>query len=60
MSPHWPTTCELLALIDLCEHHAATAEEWQALEALVERLPEALDTGPMRRARVLIERGKTA
>jgi len=49
---------ELLALSDLCEHHVATAEEWAVLEALVERLPEALDTDLMRKARELVERAK--
>jgi DNA-binding winged helix-turn-helix (wHTH) protein/tetratricopeptide (TPR) repeat protein len=44
---------ELLALVDLCEHHEASAEERHALEALVDRLPEAHDTEPVRRARSL-------
>ena len=46
---------ELLALVDLCEHHVASAEDRQALEALIDRLPEARDTEPVRRARSLFK-----
>jgi tetratricopeptide (TPR) repeat protein len=46
---------ELLALLDLCEHHDATAGEVLALEALVARLPEAADTAKVARARSLVE-----
>jgi len=44
---------ELLALVDLCEHHGATAEDSLALAALVDRLPEAADTDAARKARSL-------
>jgi hypothetical protein len=46
---------ELLALVELCEHHVASAEDRHALEALVDRLPEARDTEPVRRARSLFK-----
>ncbi len=46
---------ELLALVELCEHHAATAEERGAVRTLVGRLPEAHDTPLLGRARELIE-----
>jgi hypothetical protein len=46
---------ELLALVELCEHHMASAEDRQALEALVDRLPEARDTEPVGRARSLFK-----
>lgn len=45
---------ELLALLDLCEHHDATAEEGHTLAALVGRLPEAADTDPVRRAAAFV------
>ena len=35
---------ELLALSELCEQDDATAEDRQALAALVDQLPEASDT----------------
>lgn len=41
---------ELLALVDLCEHHEASTPERRALAALVSQLPEARDTVPVRRA----------
>jgi hypothetical protein len=44
---------ELLALVDLCERGDASAEERRALAALVEQLPEAVDTAVMTRARAL-------
>lgn len=44
---------ELLALVDLCEHHAATTKERQRLAALVDALPEAAATEPVQRARSL-------
>ncbi|WP_445145010.1 AAA family ATPase [Dyella sp. Tek66A03] len=46
---------ELLALVELCGHPTATAEERGALRTLVGRLPEAHDTPLLRRARELIE-----
>ena len=44
---------ELPALVDLCEHGAATVEDRRALGALVDRLPEAADTDAVRNARSL-------
>ena len=35
---------ELMALIELCDHDSATAEDRRALAALVDQLPEAIDT----------------
>jgi DNA-binding winged helix-turn-helix (wHTH) protein/tetratricopeptide (TPR) repeat protein len=46
---------ELQALVDLCEHHAAAAAERSALVALVDRLPEAKNTAPVRRARSILQ-----
>lgn len=51
---------ELLALVELCEHHEATAAERGALAALVDRLPEAGDTVPVRRARSILQALKPA
>nr|WP_283255994.1 AAA family ATPase [Dyella humicola] len=51
---------ELLALVELCEHHAATLEERGALRTLVGRLPEAADTALVGRARSLLTRAKPA
>jgi len=51
---------ELLALVDLCEHHDAAAAERSALAALVDRLPEAGDTVPVRRARSILQAVKPA
>jgi tetratricopeptide (TPR) repeat protein len=45
---------ELLALVDLCEHHEAAAAERSALAELVDRLPEAGDTVAVRRARTIL------
>ncbi|MFS2126314.1 ATP-binding protein [Pseudomonas sp. Pseusp97] len=45
---------ELLALVELCSRGDATDEEHQALARLVERLPEAEGSEPMRRARTLL------
>ena len=44
---------ELHALVDLCEHGDATAEDRRTLAALVDRLPEAVDTHLVRMARSL-------
>ena len=49
---------ELLALVELCGQHEAAAEDRQALAALVERLPEAAGTEPVRRARALLQAAK--
>jgi ATP/maltotriose-dependent transcriptional regulator MalT len=46
---------ELLAQIELCEHESATAEDSDALAALVDRLPEARETAAVKRARALLE-----
>ena len=40
---------ELMALLELCERGGATAKDRRALAALVDRLPEALDTAASRR-----------
>ena len=45
---------ELIAFVELCEHGGATAEDRQALAALVDRLPEAIDTAAVNRARALL------
>ncbi len=45
---------ELLALVELCEHHVATDEERGTLRMLVGRLPEAHDTPLLKRARELV------
>jgi tetratricopeptide (TPR) repeat protein len=45
---------ELLALVDLGEHHRLDADERQALRALAERLPEAQDRPELHRARRLL------
>jgi hypothetical protein len=49
---------ELTALIELCDHHRATAKDRRALSALVDRLPEALDTAAVARARALLDKTK--
>jgi DNA-binding winged helix-turn-helix (wHTH) protein/tetratricopeptide (TPR) repeat protein len=41
---------ELLALVVLCEHGEASADEQRALAELVRRLPDARATAPVRRA----------
>jgi tetratricopeptide (TPR) repeat protein len=46
---------ELLARVDLCEHEGATAEDRDALAALVDRLAEARETAAVKRARALLE-----
>jgi tetratricopeptide (TPR) repeat protein len=51
---------ELLALVDLCEHHEAAAADRSALALLVDRLPEAGDTVPVRRARSFLQAVKPA
>ncbi len=45
---------ELLALIELCDRHSATAKDRRALAALVDQLPEAPDTAAVARARALL------
>lgn len=51
---------ELLALVDLCEHHEAAVAERSALAMLVDRLPEAGDTAPVRRAQAILQAAKPA
>ena len=46
---------ELLARVDLCEHGGATAEDRDALAALVGRLAEARETAAVKKARTLLE-----
>ena len=46
---------ELLARIELCEHESATAEDRDALAALVDRLAEARETAAVKKARALLE-----
>jgi DNA-binding winged helix-turn-helix (wHTH) protein/tetratricopeptide (TPR) repeat protein len=46
---------ELLAMLELFENGAATAQDRLGLEALVERLPEAIDTAAHAKARVLLK-----
>jgi ATP/maltotriose-dependent transcriptional regulator MalT len=48
----------LLALVDLCAHHDAATEERDALAMLVDQLPEAADTEPVTRARLLLQASK--
>jgi hypothetical protein len=48
---------ELVARVDLCGHDGASPDDRRALEALVYRLPEAHDTGPVKRARALLSLG---
>jgi hypothetical protein len=51
---------ELMALIELCEHGGATAEDLHALAALVDQLPEAGDTAAVGKARALLGSTKPA
>ncbi|RZL89564.1 MAG: transcriptional regulator [Variovorax sp.] len=51
---------ELLALVDLCEHHEASIPQRRALAALVDQLPEARDTVPVRRAQSVLKAAKPA
>jgi hypothetical protein len=44
---------ELMALVDLCAHPGASTAERQALEELVDQLPEAAGSEPVMRARSL-------
>jgi len=48
----------LLALVELCAHHDAATEERDALAMLVDQLPEAADTEPVTRARLLLQASK--
>jgi tetratricopeptide (TPR) repeat protein len=49
---------ELLALVELCGHHDATTEDYQALAALVDQLPETDGTELLKRARSLLQATK--
>lgn len=51
---------ELMALLELCERGGATAEDGCALAALVDRLPEAIATTAIARAKVLLQGMKLA
>ena len=51
---------ELMALIELCECHSATAKDRRALAALVDQLPEALNTAAVGKARALLDKTKSA
>jgi hypothetical protein len=51
---------ELMVLIELCDRHSATAKDRRALAALVDQLPEALDTPAVARARALLDKTKSA
>ncbi len=51
---------ELLALVELCERDDATAEDQQALAALVAQLPEAIGTTTLIKAQALLDRAKPA
>jgi hypothetical protein len=50
---------ELMALIELCDRHSATAKDRRALAALVDQLPEARDTAAFVRARALLDKTKS-
>jgi DNA-binding winged helix-turn-helix (wHTH) protein/tetratricopeptide (TPR) repeat protein len=51
---------ELMALLELCEYDGATAEDRQALAALVDQLPEAINTTAVARALALLHQAKLA
>ena len=51
---------ELMALTELCDRHSATAKDRRALAALVDQLPEALDTAVVAKARALLDKAKSA
>jgi len=51
---------ELMALIELCDRHGATAKDRSALAALVAQLPEALNTSAGAKARALLDKTKSA
>ena len=50
---------ELMALIELCDRHSATAKDRRALAALIDQLPEARDTAAVARARTLLDKTKS-
>ena len=49
---------ELLALTGVCEYDRATAEDRRSLAALVDQLPEAIDTNALTRAKALLKESK--
>jgi hypothetical protein len=51
---------ELMALIELCACHGATAKDRRALAALVDQVPEARNTTAFARARALLDKTKSA
>jgi hypothetical protein len=50
---------ELMALIELCDRHSATAKDRRALATLIDQLPEARDTAAVARARALLDKTKS-
>jgi tetratricopeptide (TPR) repeat protein len=51
---------ELMALIELCDRHSATAKDRRALAALIDQLPEALNTPAVGKARALLDKTQSA
>ena len=51
---------ELMALIELCDRHSATAKDRRALAALLDQLPEALNTPAAGKARALLDKTQSA
>ena len=50
---------ELMALVELCDRHTATVKDRRALAALIDRLPEALNTAAAGKARALLDKTKS-
>jgi len=46
---------ELIALVELCEEKGAKADDRKALSALIDQLPEAIDTPAFTKARALLD-----
>ena len=53
------TWLELLALVELCEQHDATIEDYRALRGLIDQLPETHGTELVKRAHALIKVAKS-
>ena len=51
---------ELMAAIELCDRHSATAKDRRTLAALVDQFPEALDTPAAGKARALLAKTQSA
>jgi hypothetical protein len=49
-----------MALLELCDYDGATADDRQALAALVDGLPEATHTTAVARARALLDKANPA